>query len=268
MDNPKAVQSIRGIRVPMNIIEKTLQNTQRATFSVAIPHPNPEAKGFPTPNGTGFFVSKDGYFVTARHVCWKDSLGKSLHPASDIRLQKPEGAIIVNLSLVKEWPQYDLVLLKADFEKSKNTRTFEGKTGFDYIETEFNTIPEGTEVYSFGYPLSESEIYGDPAKVLVGLINWYPRTTSAIIASHYDVIGPVQFHVGFPTHYVIDKALNFGNSGGPIVVCETGKVISVCQRFQPVKIQQKVDFVSIPSLYGVSISLKNVQQELQSLLGT
>jgi hypothetical protein len=62
-----------------------------------------------------------------------------------------------------------------------------------------------------------------------------------------------------PTVYVLDKALNYGNSGGPIVAAETGKVHAFCSRFQPVFIAQNhleprlgfVPSIFIPSLYGV-----------------
>ena len=48
------------------MIRNTLAATKTATFSVEIP--DPRMKGMPTPTGTGFFVSPDGWFVTAAHV--------------------------------------------------------------------------------------------------------------------------------------------------------------------------------------------------------
>ena len=41
-----------------------------------------------------------------------------------------------------------------------------------------------------------------------------------------------------PQVYALDKALNYGNSGGPIVATDTGKVHAFCSRFQPVGILQ------------------------------
>ena len=68
-----------------------------------------------------------------------------------------------------------------------------------------------------------------------------------------------------PQVYVLDKALNYGNSGGPIVAVDTGNVHALCSRFQPMRVRQpnlrdkngKELQVEIPSLYGVVSSLGN-----------
>ncbi len=68
---------------------------------------------------------------------------------------------------------------------------------------------------------------------------------------------------GPPLHYVLDKALNYGNSGGPIVATGTGHVHAFCSRFQPVFVPQlhlsdgegKHPAIMIPSLYGVVVNL-------------
>jgi len=72
----------------------------------------------------------------------------------------------------------------------------------------------------------------------------------------------------------LDKALNYGNSGGPIIASETGNVHAFCSRFQPVVIPQshlKDDKgshlgVMIPSLYGVvsNLSQERILSHLQS----
>jgi S1-C subfamily serine protease len=248
------------------MIQNTLPATKAATFAVLVPHPRPEARGFPTPNGTAFFVSSDGYVITALHVL-KRADG-TVHNAADICLTKPEvqgPCEVRNLTIVRQWPDFDLALLKADFEPHREQPCFRDKTGFDYITIDFTTVPEGTQVYAFGYPLPDIQLQGNQ-QVIVGFHFFCPRTTSAIISSHNEVIGPVRIAVGFPESYVIDKALNYGNSGGPIVVEESGRVVAVCQRFQPVSIPQGTGTVQIPSLYGITRSLKTVEADLRNIL--
>ena len=48
------------------MIRKTLDRVRDATFSVCIP--DIKNHDFPTAGGTGFFVSPDGYAITAAHV--------------------------------------------------------------------------------------------------------------------------------------------------------------------------------------------------------
>src|SRR5688572_16487538 len=99
-----------------------------------------------------------------------------------------------------------------------------------------------------------------------------PRVTSAIVSSTFEE-GKMVMTSNEPKVYVLDKALNYGNSGGPILSSETGRAHAFCSRFQPVWIPQHEDaegkvpampFVMIPSLYGVVVSLEN--PEIQSLL--
>ena len=132
------------------------------------------------------------------------------------------------------------------------------------MKIDFEIIPEGEKVYSFGYPLSSAKIQSNPG-IMIGTTNISPRLTSAIISSHHKGIGPIRT-LNDPKFYVIDKALNYGNSGGPIIVEESGKVISVCTQFQPVLIPQQNGFIITPSLYGVTSSLKNIETELKELI--
>ena len=65
--------------------------------------------------------------------------------------------------------------------------------------------------------------------------------------------------------YVLDKALNYGNSGGPIVATNTGHAHGLCTKFQPLRVRQNhlkdilgdKSVVLIPSLYSVVSSFGN-----------
>jgi hypothetical protein len=167
-------------------------------------------------------------------------------------------------------PHLDFALLKVDFAQNANKAWLEGKTAFPFIGVSARKLCEGEPVYSFGYPLSSGEAT-DLGQMVVGSTQLCPRVTSAIVSSTIErtrmIMTPHDREV-----YVLDKALNYGNSGGPIVSIETGRVHALCSKFQPVFVPQshlrdksgKTMAVMIPSLYGVVSSLEN--PEVLSLL--
>ncbi|MDD2666342.1 MAG: serine protease [Methanocellales archaeon] len=259
------------------MITKTLSRTKNSTYAVIAPNPDPKTKGFPTPMGTGFFISSEGYFITARHVIEKrnpkgnpiitTSGYSELYEGKDITLTKCIPRITIYfIEIIKEWPEFDLVLLKADINKNKKEKdVLASDEQIEYLDINFNIIKEGSKVYSFGYPLSKIKIEGN-SNSMFGFHFYSPRITSMIISSHYEVIGPIFGGRPFPKHYVLDKALNYGSSGSPVVEEGTGCVISVCTKFQPVYIPQQNLSIMIPSLYGISISLKNIENELRKYI--
>jgi len=242
------------------MIRNTLSHTKECTFAIIAP--DPKLENFPRPYGTGFFISSDGYFLTALHVIKEVNTKK-------ISIRKPEfGGINTSyVKLIQKWPDFDIALLKVDFGETKKTEDqLKNKNGFDFLEIDFSVQKEGTPVYSFGYPLPKIEIHKVGGSSF-GFHYFAPRATSLIISSHYDILGLMVGKDKFPKFYVIDKALNYGNSGGPIVLQESGKVISVCVRFQPVEIPQRNGVkIKIPSLYGITSSLKNIEEELKNIL--
>jgi serine protease Do len=191
--------------------------------------------------------------------------GKPYAP-STMDLQKPEemfSSIGKISSIVRDWPEFDLALLKADF--NKETGALRGKTEPDFLQLDFEVAPEGTEVYSFGYPLPEAKLLGRSEQAMTVGNVYCPRATSMIISSHDSFIRPMSRRdLPFPKYYAVDKALNPGNSGGPIVLQQTGKAIAVCSGFQ------YFDFpgtrIKVPSLYGITSSLKNIESELLKLI--
>lgn len=227
-----------------------------------------------SPKGTGFFVSPDGWFITAAHVITEDGTpgGKAKSDLDQTLLQKesrvaggPPGALCQFVTLDTVVPDIDLALLKVDFSKNSSKDWLKSQTGFPFIQISSTELEEGEDVYSFGYPLSESSVQQKPGFV-VGATSLCPRVTSAIVSSSMEQTRMVMTATD-PKAYVLDKALNYGNSGGPILSVATGHVHALCSRFQPVYVPQQhmqdingnFPFVMIPSLYGIVSRLDNHQ---------
>lgn len=224
--------------IHITMFRKTLASTQAATYSIDLPDSN--QFGMPTPRGTGFFVSPDGWFVTAAHVITENarSDGPVRQDIDQAWLMKEAvpGQLCSGMcqSVKFEFidPLLDFALLKVDFQANSNKVLLSTRTGFPFVEVSARTLEEGEPVYSFGYPLSQSKILVHNSAVTAGHSALCPRTTSAVVAAIMDSSQMVSAANG-PTVYVLDKALNYGNSGGPIVAAETGKVHAFCSRFQP-----------------------------------
>lgn len=242
------------------MIRKTLPQTKKATFMVTIA--DPSRNGFPAPTGTGFFITPTGYFLTANHVVEAMQIGDKTY------IERPTKGFsegVADVELIEQWPDLDIALMKADLEQNSRRDWLKNLKGFPYIEVELEEQEEGLPVYSFGYPLTTHKVYESSANMQFGLTNYSVRATSAIVASSREYHGPVQSSSD-PQFYAIDKALNYGNSGGPIVVQETGKVFALCTRFQPVSIRQvEGNDVFIPSLYSIVSSINNIEERINSL---
>jgi serine protease Do len=260
------------------MIRRTLEAVKAATFCISLPCP--ELGGHPGAVGTGFFVSPDGWFVTAAHVITiqgpqgpivRDDLDKAML-LKPLKLgYPPEGCDGMEVHCVDAWN--DFALLKVDFQKHQKDHWLESRSGFPFINITAKPVEEGEPIYAFGFPLTETQsvdkidpnIKVYPGVTALGTV-FSPRVTSAVVASLVYLQGPITSG-GDSIRYVIDKALNYGNSGGPIVRVETGEVFAICSQFQPVLIPQprfdspqgpiQLPPVMIPSLYGVVSSLSN-----------
>lgn len=260
------------------MIRKTLDGTKAATFSVMLPHPDPSMHGFPQPSGTGFFVSPDGWFVTAAHVLRENATGAIRNDVPKTILDKElseSGAPVMVYKPVLDAviEDADIALLKFDFHENAGQAFLDGTDGFPFLTVSDRLLDEGETVYAFGYPLGSGDIAAmDEQQGFIGHVAHRPRVTSAIVASRIEETQMVQAVGAPPANYVLDKALNYGNSGGPIIAAETGRVHAVCRRFQPVFVPQKhlanesgvYPSVMIPSLYGAASNLgqAKVAQEL------
>ena len=244
------------------MIRKTLEITKKATFAVLFP--SDKHGGMPSPVGTGFFIDGSGYFLTAHHVVDGED-------ESAIWLQQPPWApgqistLVQFATVIQSWPHLDLSLLKFDLERNREKEWLSGRDGFPHLPLTFELQEDGTPVYAFGYPLPEVW-HRNQGGIQTGHTGLGPRTTSAIISSSLEMSQMLMTSAD-PRVYVIDKALNYGNSGGPIVLQETGEAFAVCARFQPVVVpQSQGGHVVVPSLYGIAVSINEVSEDLRKIV--
>lgn len=101
---------------------------------------------------------------------------------------------------------------------------------FRYITVDLDIQEEGPLVYSFGYPLPIVEHQSLPNGLMVGHTGLGPRTTSAIIASNLEHTKMIQSSADSQL-YIVDKALNYGNSGRADCEHESRKAFAICFRF-------------------------------------
>jgi Trypsin-like serine proteases, typically periplasmic, contain C-terminal PDZ domain len=252
------------------MIRKTLQATQLATYSIDLPDPG--LQGMPRSYGTGFIVSPDGWMITAAHVITQNNrsdgpIREDLHQAwltKETRKFGVPGGMCIGLEVGCVLAALDFALLKTDFSTNASRAHLTGRSNFPFLTISLRSLDEGEPVYAFGYPLGEATLLDTP-QVTMGATSLAPRVTSAIVASTIVRTRPFSSSAD-PREYVLDKALDYGNSGGPIIATETGNTHAFCSRFQPVTIQQEVmpsqgdaaHFpVVIPSLYGVVVGLHN-----------
>lgn len=236
------------------MIRKTVENTINSTFCILDGNPVNNA---PNPIGTGFFISKNGFFLTALHV---------IKGIKNLLLYQPKkygDQFITEVRRVKSWPNYDISLLK-----------IENSHDLPFLIPDFQEHIEGTPIYSFGYPTSEIIPFKPTNPGLENLIaakdNLFPRVTSAIISSRYYVIDE---KVNLPEavkYYVLDKELIDKNSGGPIVLTESGNVIALYSFFEHMEYlvtgRSELETRSHIKPYGIATRLSNIKNYLEGIL--
>ncbi len=141
-------------------------------------------------SGSGFIIDKDGYIVTNNHVVAGSTIRKVFVHGDDT----PKSASLVAISECT-----DLAVLKIDGGP------------YEVLEWHEGDIEPGDEVYAAGFP----GVTGNGAYTLTkGIISTTPKSVDTTWAA---VSGAI-FH---------DAQINSGNSGGPLVLREKGRVVGV-----------------------------------------
>ena len=183
--------------------------------------------------------------MTARHVltigdspcdALRDDIGK-------IVLMKPteertEIETVVEVKFVESHPHYDFALLKADPV---------GQREFAHVEISTRELEEGDPVYCFGFPLSDLCDLKEQISIFstwsVGAVDGWllvlkPNVISAVIAAApcRTVVQDVRKS---GASYAIDRPVDFGMSGAPVVAARTGKVLGIASQCDGTNFEQR-----------------------------
>lgn len=160
-----------------------------------------------TPVGTGFFVMKEGYFITCYHViesAFEVNKDGKVVSIGKITIEFYNGervpAVISTYSLEKgndKSASYDFCLLKT---------TSTPKTKFTALKLgNFNHIEEGDMVYTCGYPLGIKQY-----TISSGILStkWVQKAKANLAGGSVDVARDVAW---------LDVTMNRGAAGGPLI---------------------------------------------------
>lgn len=140
-------------------------------------------------SGTGFAVSSEGYILTNAHVV--------------------EGADKITVKLVGEDDERDATLIGSDTETDIAVLKVEGVTLQPLKLGDSDSVRVGEYVLAIGNPLSTDELANT---ITFGIIS---ATSREITIDNYT-----------NTYLQTDAAINFGNSGGPLINMQ-GEVIGI-----------------------------------------
>jgi S1-C subfamily serine protease len=232
------------------------------------------------PMGTGFFVNREGYVVTAGHVIAGGNAllskipGDKKNLSAGVPYEADENGHIVlypgsfaplQFNVVELDQRADVALLKLKsnpFDANFSFGQLDGKpirVQPTSVEFSLKDPEEGAAVAVSGYP------FGNPTLI----------TNSGTVASiAYSILGRPSM-ADFPGNtYLLDLEADHGNSGGPVYLAASGSVIGVClggfkhavvdKQDVPAKLEDGTELfyksrmtMSVPARYVVELLKKN-----------
>lgn len=239
--------------------------------------------------GTGFWVSDEGFLLTAAHVvdsCPVTARGASNesgvlrghrlavglalpHTATD-QTQTRENFTFVDAEIIDSDRVHDVALLRA-LQNPFRTRVTSGYT-LNGMELELGRprtatlstrkIREGESIAISGYPLDQS-VFDTNA----GIVASAHSSKDFELPTYFNsVTDQARVRVDFDL-YECDMRVNHGNSGGPVYAVSSGEVIGICSAFRNAPLEaverQRSDSynsglaVIVPIAYGTILMSKH-----------
>ncbi len=175
-------------------LSEVIESVMPAVVSIEVfVDDNALQKEFQVSGGTGFFVTEDGLILTNKHVLIEDAQYKVLLNSGER----------YDAEVVSEDPFEDVAVLRISETQSENEI---GDLNFPIVKFgNSDSLKIGQQVFAIGNALAQ---YGN--SVTAGIISAKGREISAFD----DTAGVIENLSGL---LQTDAAINFGNSGGPLI---------------------------------------------------
>lgn len=218
---------IKTLPVPVSKVNERLKKLARATAKVM----NMEGS-----SGTGFFISEDGLFLTNEHVIEIKRCKQSGCPGTKLVRDYHLGGEI------KEYTQFE-VLAQADSDEDLDFTLLRVKLK-DGEKVPYLPLELREEAYDFSSELSTYKVFGHPGGATLKVTN----------------VKPIK-QKGFTLEML--GLLIGGNSGGPMINEQSGKVVGLVKAIRPsyVRIDAESSTQSFRS-YGTNV--KDIIRHLQN----
>ncbi len=178
----RSVRDSRGHEIPLDKL-----GPQGEFFRRFLPDESQEPQRM-RGQGSGFFISEDGYLITNNHVV---------------------GGAAKVMVVTNDGDEYDAEVIGADPQSDVALIKVEGN-GFPYLELgDSNNLQVGEWVLAIGSP------FGQTGTVTAGIVSAKGRTNMRILGQ-----------TGYENFIQTDAAINPGNSGGPLIDLD-GRVVGV-----------------------------------------